>query len=150
MKILGTGSYLPEKLMTNADFEKIIDTSDEWITTRTGIKERHYADGMTNAQMCEIAAKIALEEAGVAVEDLGAIIVGSVTNEKIVPFMAGFYIIGAIIIVIMHADMVGPAFAAIFKSAFTLKAAGGGVGGYVIMQAITWVYIFVLDVQQFL
>ena len=59
-------------------------------------------------------------------------------NEKIVPFMAGFYIIGALVIVIMHADMIGPAFAAIFKSAFTLKAAGGGVGGYVIMQAITW------------
>ena len=59
-------------------------------------------------------------------------------NEKIVPFMAGFYIVGALVIVIMHADMILPAFASIFKNAFTLKAAGGGVGGYVIMKAITW------------
>ena len=60
------------------------------------------------------------------------------TNERIVPFMAIFYIIGAIVIVCMHIEMVGPAFAAIFKGAFNTKAAAGGVGGYVIMQAITW------------
>ncbi|MBR6638031.1 MAG: sodium:alanine symporter family protein [Lachnospiraceae bacterium] len=60
------------------------------------------------------------------------------TNERIVPFMAIFYIIGAIVIVCMNIEMVGPAFAAIFKGAFNTKAAAGGVGGYVIMQAITW------------
>ncbi len=59
-------------------------------------------------------------------------------NEKIVPFMAGFYILGALIIVIMNADMIIPAFEAIFKNAFSFHAAAGGMGGAVIMQAITW------------
>lgn len=59
-------------------------------------------------------------------------------NEKIVPFMALFYIVGAIIIVGMNYEMIIPAFAAIFKGAFNMKAAAGGIGGAVIMQAITW------------
>lgn len=59
-------------------------------------------------------------------------------NERIVPFMACFYIIGSVIIVIMNAKMVGPAFASIFGHAFSVKAAAGGVGGAVIKQAITW------------
>lgn len=71
------------------------------------------------------------------------VIIGGITriakaNERIVPFMAGFYIIGAIIIVCMHADMIGPAFASIFENAFSVKAAAGGIGGAVIKQAITW------------
>ena len=60
------------------------------------------------------------------------------TNEKIVPFMAIFYVIGSLIIICMNAEMILPAFGAIFKGAFSLEAAAGGVGGYVIMQAITW------------
>ena len=59
-------------------------------------------------------------------------------NERIVPFMAFFYIVGALVIVIMHANMVGPAFASIFKNAFNMQAAAGGVGGALIKQAITW------------
>lgn len=59
-------------------------------------------------------------------------------NEKIVPFMAAFYIIGALIIVLMNYEMILPALAAIFKGAFSMKAAAGGVGGAVIMQAVTW------------
>lgn len=59
-------------------------------------------------------------------------------NEKIVPFMALFYIVGAVIIVGMNYEMIIPAFAAIFKGAFSVKAAAGGIGGAVIMQAITW------------
>ncbi|MCH5271333.1 MAG: alanine:cation symporter family protein [Lachnospiraceae bacterium] len=71
------------------------------------------------------------------------VIIGGITriaraNERIVPFMAVFYIIGALIIVIMNINMVGPAFASIFTNAFSLEAAAGGVGGYVIKQAITW------------
>lgn len=71
------------------------------------------------------------------------VIVGGLTriaraNEKIVPFMAGFYIVGALIIVLMHYDMIIPAFASIFSHAFTASAAAGGVGGAVIKQAITW------------
>lgn len=88
IKILGTGSYLPEKIMTNFDFEKIVDTSDEWITKRTGIKRRHYSDGMTNAQMCVKAAQAALDDAGITVDDLGGIICASVTNEMQVPSVA--------------------------------------------------------------
>ncbi len=88
ISILGTGSYLPEKIMTNADFEKFLDTSDEWITTRTGIKQRHYANGMTNCQMSVIAANRALDDAGLTINDIGTIIVASVTNEMDVPSIA--------------------------------------------------------------
>ncbi len=71
------------------------------------------------------------------------VIVGGLTriakaNEKIVPFMAGFYIVGTLIIIIMNADMVIPAFSAIFRNAFSMTAVAGGVGGAVIKQAITW------------
>ncbi len=88
INILGTGSYLPEKIMTNSDFEKFLDTSDEWITTRTGIKQRHIADGMTNCDMCVIAAQQALDQAGLTIHDMGAIIAASVTNEMDVPSIA--------------------------------------------------------------
>lgn len=71
------------------------------------------------------------------------VIVGGLTriakaNEKIVPFMAGFYIVGTLIIIIMNADMIIPAFSSIFKNAFSMTAVAGGVGGAVIKQAITW------------
>lgn len=59
-------------------------------------------------------------------------------NEKIVPFMAAFYIVGCLVIILMHANMVIPAFAAIFKSAFSFRAVAGGAGGALIKQAITW------------
>ncbi|MBD5560338.1 MAG: ketoacyl-ACP synthase III [Clostridia bacterium] len=88
-RILSTGSYLPEGVMTNEDFEKIIDTSDEWITTRTGIKRRHYVDeGMWNKDMCVRAARSALDAAGLEPGDLGGIVVGTVTNEMGVPSVA--------------------------------------------------------------
>lgn len=88
-RILGTGSYLPERVMTNEDFEKIIDTSDEWISTRTGIKRRHYVDeGMWNKDMCVRAAESALKEAGLEPKDLGGIVVGTCTNEMAVPSVA--------------------------------------------------------------
>lgn len=86
--ILGTGSYLPEKIMTNADFEKFVDTSDEWITSRTGIKQRHIAENITNCEMSVIAANLALQDAGLTISDIGTIIVASVTNEMDVPSVA--------------------------------------------------------------
>jgi 3-oxoacyl-[acyl-carrier-protein] synthase-3 len=89
LRILGTGSYLPERLMTNEDFEKIIDTSDEWITRRTGIKRRHYvSDGMTNADMCVKAARSAMDMAGIAPAGLGGVIVATCTGEMSVPSTA--------------------------------------------------------------
>lgn len=71
------------------------------------------------------------------------VIIGGITriakaNEKIVPFMAVFYIIGALVIILMNYKMIGPAFASIFTNAFSMKAVGGGVGGALIKQAITW------------
>ncbi len=65
-RIAGTGSYLPEKILTNADIEKLVDTSDEWIRTRTGISQRHVvAEGETTADLAEQASRKALESAGV-------------------------------------------------------------------------------------
>ncbi len=87
--IIGTGSYLPERLMTNEDFEKIIDTSDDWITQRTGIKRRHYvSDGMTNVDMSKIAAERAMEMAGVKPSDIGGIVLATATPEMSVPSTA--------------------------------------------------------------
>ena len=75
-KIIGTGSYLPEKIVTNADLEKILDTSDEWIQGRTGICERRIAhEDETSSDMAEVAAQRAIKAAGVNPEDIGLIVV---------------------------------------------------------------------------
>ncbi|HEI8865377.1 beta-ketoacyl-ACP synthase III [Serratia sp. AKBS12] len=88
-KILGTGSYLPVQVRTNADLEKMVDTSDEWIVTRTGIRERRIAAAdETVATMGFEAAKHALEMAGVAKEDLGLIIVATTTSSHAFPSSA--------------------------------------------------------------
>lgn len=69
-KIIGTGSYLPEKIVTNADLEKIMNTSDEWIYSRTGIRERHIArDDETSGDMAEVAAQRAMQAAAVAASE---------------------------------------------------------------------------------
>ena len=69
--ILGSGSELPSKVMTNTDFEKLVDTSDEWITTRTGIKERRVLEeGKGNADMAYHASVKALQAAGLEAKDL--------------------------------------------------------------------------------
>lgn len=85
-KILGTGAYLPEKVLTNADLEKIVDTSDEWIKTRTGIEKRHIAreDEATSDLIIE-AAKEALRNAGLAASALGAIIIGTISPDTFFP-----------------------------------------------------------------
>jgi 3-oxoacyl-[acyl-carrier-protein] synthase-3 len=88
-KITGTGSYLPEKIVTNKDFESIIDTTDEWIFARTGIKQRHVvADHESASSMAEIAAKKALEAAGIQASDIDLIIVGTSTPDKTFPSTA--------------------------------------------------------------
>lgn len=87
--ILGTGAYLPEKVLTNHDIAKIIDTTDEWITSRTGIKERRITDEHTaTSDLALEAAKRALEDAGVKAEDLDLIIVGTVTPDMLFPATA--------------------------------------------------------------
>lgn len=87
--ILGTGFYVPEKIMTNADLEKIVETSDEWIVERTGIKERRIAeDNQPMSDLALRAAKTALADAGVAAEDLDLIIVATLTSDRIIPSTA--------------------------------------------------------------
>ena len=87
--ILGSGSELPTKVMTNADFEKLIDTSDEWITTRTGIKERRILEeGKGSADMAYHASVKALQAAGLEANDLDAIIVGTCTPDYPMPSSA--------------------------------------------------------------
>lgn len=87
--ILGTGSELPSKVVTNRDLEKMVDTSDEWITVRTGIKERRVLeDGKGNADMAYLAAKRALKDAGMEAKDLDAIIMGTVSADYPFPSSA--------------------------------------------------------------
>ena len=88
-RIAGTGSYLPEKILTNADLEKIVDTNDEWIRSRTGIEERHIAaDGEYTVDLAEQAALNAMEAAGVTKEDIDLIIVGTTTPDRVFPSTA--------------------------------------------------------------
>lgn len=87
--ILGTGFYVPEKIMTNADLEKIVETSDEWIVERTGIKERRIAeDNQPMSDLAIRAAENALADAGVAAEELDLIIVATLTSDRIIPSTA--------------------------------------------------------------
>jgi len=88
-RLIGYGSYLPEKIFTNEDFAKIMDTSDEWIVSRTGMKVRHFArDDETVADMAAIAAERAIKNAGISVDDIDLIIVASVTAELDFPSVA--------------------------------------------------------------
>jgi 3-oxoacyl-[acyl-carrier-protein] synthase-3 len=87
--ILGTGSEVPSKIITNHDLEKMVDTSDEWITVRTGIKERRVLeDGKGNADMAYEAAKRALDDAQVDAKDLDTIIMGTVSADYPFPSSA--------------------------------------------------------------
>ncbi|MDX1516339.1 MAG: beta-ketoacyl-ACP synthase III, partial [Woeseiaceae bacterium] len=88
-RIAGTGSYLPEKVLTNHDLEQMMDTSDEWIRERTGIKRRHIAgDDETTSDMALAATQRALDAAGMTPEDIDLIIVGTTTPDKIFPATA--------------------------------------------------------------
>jgi 3-oxoacyl-[acyl-carrier-protein] synthase-3 len=84
--IIGLGAYVPDKIVTNYDLEKTVDTSDQWIVERTGIKERHIAEeGMTTSDMAAHAAEKALEQAGVSAEEIDLIIVATVTPDMLFP-----------------------------------------------------------------
>lgn len=87
-RIIGTGSCLPETVVTNDDLAKIMDTSDEWISSRTGIKKRHLAKEETTASMSVEAARRALENAGVTAEELDLIILGTVSADYVTPACA--------------------------------------------------------------
>ncbi len=88
-RIAGTGSYLPEKILTNADLEKMVDTTDEWIRSRTGIEERHIAaDGEYTVDLAEKAAIKAMEAAGKSKDDIDLIIVATTTADRVFPSTA--------------------------------------------------------------
>ena len=85
-RIAGTGSYLPEKVVTNFDLEKMVDTTDEWIRSRTGIERRHIAaDGETTVDLAEHAARRALDAAGIAPADVDFIAFGTTTPDLVFP-----------------------------------------------------------------
>lgn len=88
-RIEGTGRYLPERILTNADLEKMVDTSDEWIRTRTGVERRHVAaeDELTS-DLCVEAAKTAIDDAGITAEDIDLIVVGTTSPDLIFPNIA--------------------------------------------------------------
>ncbi|MDX1748782.1 MAG: beta-ketoacyl-ACP synthase III [Methylophaga sp.] len=88
-RIAGTGSYLPEKFLTNIDLESMVETSDEWITDRTGIKKRHIAgDDETTTDLAYFAAKNAISAAGIKARDIDMIIVATTTPTRIFPSTA--------------------------------------------------------------
>ena len=88
-KITGTGHYCPEKVLTNADLEKMVDTTDEWIVTRTGIRERRIArPEQACSDLALIAAQRALENSGTKPQDLDAIIVGTISGDMVFPATA--------------------------------------------------------------
>ena len=85
-RISGTGSYLPERILTNLELEKMVDTTDEWIRSRTGIERRHIAaEGETTVDLAERAARRALEAAGMAPEDVDFIAFGTTTPDLVFP-----------------------------------------------------------------
>lgn len=88
IRILGTGSCLPENVVTNDDLAKIMDTSDEWISSRTGIRQRHLVKDETTAGMSAKAAEQALEEAGMKAEDIDLLIVGTLSPDHVTPSCA--------------------------------------------------------------
>lgn len=88
-RIAGTGSYLPAKILTNADLERMVETTDEWIVARTGIRQRHIvSEGEYTSDLAEKAARQAIEAAGIAVQDIDLIIVATTTPDRIFPSAA--------------------------------------------------------------
>jgi len=88
-RIIGTGGYLPEKVLTNKDLEHMVDTSDEWITERTGIKKRHIAaDNETTCDLAEQAARAAMQAAGVGADDIDLVVMATTTPNQVFPSTA--------------------------------------------------------------
>ena len=89
VKIAGLATFVPPRLLTNADLEKMVETTDEWILQRTGIRERHLVEpGQGTSDIAEPAARAAIEEAGIKAADLGFIVVGTTTPDTIFPSTA--------------------------------------------------------------
>lgn len=90
-RILGTGSYAPERVLTNSDLEAIVDTTDDWITERTGIRQRHIAaDGEASSDMAAAAAARALEAANMEASELDMLIIGTISPDRPLPSCAAY------------------------------------------------------------
>jgi len=88
-RVLGTGGYLPQRVLTNSDLEKIVDTTDEWIFTRTGIRQRHIAaEGETTCDLAEHAARRAIAAAGITPDAIDLIVLATTTPDRIFPSTA--------------------------------------------------------------
>lgn len=88
-RVAGTGSYLPERILTNADLEKMVETSDQWIVERTGIRRRHIAaEDQVTSDLCVLAAEKALKHAGLEAKDLDGIIICTVSGDQVMPSTA--------------------------------------------------------------
>ncbi len=91
VSIIGTGSYVPERVLTNADLTKLVDTTDEWITSRTGIKERRIAaEGENTSDLAAKAAQAAMDNAGITAAEIDLILVATVTPDMFFPSTACF------------------------------------------------------------
>lgn len=91
VSIIGTGSYVPEKVLTNHDLEKIVDTTDEWIHSRTGMRERHIAaDSQATSDLATEAAKVALADAGISAEEVDLLVVATLSPDMFFPSTACF------------------------------------------------------------
>ncbi|HET9369375.1 MAG TPA: beta-ketoacyl-ACP synthase 3, partial [Vicinamibacterales bacterium] len=89
VRVAGLATYVPPKVLTNADLERMVETSNEWILQRTGIRERHIVEpGVATSDIAEPAARAAIEEAGITPEQVGIIIVGTTTPDTIFPSTA--------------------------------------------------------------
>ena len=89
-KIIGTGSYLPSHVVTNDDLAKVVDTDDEWISSRTGIKERRIVDNENEetAYLASMAAKAAIEDAGISPEEIDLILLATMSPDQVLPNVA--------------------------------------------------------------
>ena len=88
LRIVGTGHYAPDNVVTNDDLSKIVETNDEWITSRTGIKRRHHVTTEKNQDLAIAAAKMAIENAGIDKSDIGVCICATVRADNLTPSMA--------------------------------------------------------------
>lgn len=88
LHIVGVGHYVPAKVVTNDDLSKIVDTNDEWISTRTGIRRRHFIEEEKNQDMACSAAKMAIDDAGIDINDIGVCIVATIRPDNFTPSVA--------------------------------------------------------------
>ena len=145
IKILGTGSCLPEKIVTNDDLAKVVDTSDEWIASRSGIRTRHIATDETTTSMAVKAAEAALQDSGVKPEELDHIFVATLSGDRATPSTSCDVqkAIGAVNAVCMDLNAACSGFVYAMNTAIAYAKAGMGkkmllIGTETLSKMIDW------------